>query len=56
VSAESARWQVVARSVDSAIAMLVVQPIYLCERDSHSDRVVIVNTIKRETDERIAYF
>jgi hypothetical protein len=36
--------------------MLVVQPLYFRERDSHSDSVVAVSAIKRETDERVAYF
>jgi hypothetical protein len=36
--------------------MLVVQPFYLCERDSHSDRVVAVSAIKREKDDCGAYF
>jgi hypothetical protein len=36
--------------------MLVVQPIYFRERDSHSDRIVAVSAIKRKTDERVAYF
>jgi hypothetical protein len=36
--------------------MLVVQPSYFRERDSHSDHIVAVSAIKRETDERVAYF
>jgi hypothetical protein len=36
--------------------MLVVEPIYLRERDSHSDRIVAVSAIKRKKDERVAYF
>jgi hypothetical protein len=38
------------------ISMLVVQPIHLCERDSHSDSVVAVSAIKREKDDCVAYF
>ena len=56
IGAEPASLQVAARSVDGAIAMLFVQPVHLCERDSHSGRVVVFNAIKRETDERVAYF
>jgi hypothetical protein len=36
--------------------MLVVQSIYFCERDSHSDSVVAVSAIKREKNERVPYF
>jgi hypothetical protein len=36
--------------------MLFVQPVHLCERNSHSGRIVVFNAIKRETDERVAYF
>jgi hypothetical protein len=36
--------------------MLVVQPIYFCKRDLHSDSVVAVSAIKREKDERVPYF
>ena len=36
--------------------MLVVQPIYFCEGDSHSDSVVAVRAIKREKDDCGAYF
>src|SRR5215470_3859019 len=36
--------------------MLVVQPIYFRERDSHSDCVVAVRAIKREKDDCGAYF
>jgi hypothetical protein len=36
--------------------MLFVQPVHLSERDSHSGRIVVFNAIKREKDERVAYF
>jgi hypothetical protein len=36
--------------------MLFVQPIHLCERETHSSLVVVVNASKRETDERVTYF
>jgi len=36
--------------------MLFIKPVHLCEREPHSDHVVIVNASKRETDYRVAYF
>jgi len=36
--------------------MHFVQPIHLRERDPHSNRVVAVSAIKREKDDRGAYF
>jgi hypothetical protein len=36
--------------------MLFVQPVYLCERDSHSDSVVAVSAFKREKNDCSAYF
>jgi hypothetical protein len=37
-------------------AMLVIQSTHFCERDPHSKRVVAVSAIRRETDDRVAYF